>query len=139
MATPPPVKRLSIDDFDEAPEWFSQFLDSYNMFASSVGQALQGGLDRDNLVGQLEEGVRVVTGASVAENVAPFPIIFKLRMSQRPRGLWVVNAINQASGSPVFSSAVMPSWDLTPDGRVRIRYLSGLSTNSKYLFSFRLE
>lgn len=139
MAAPPPIKRLNAEDFDDAPEWFASFLESYNSFASSVAAALSSGIDRDNLTAQLEEDVRVVTGASVAENVAPFPIIFKLRMPARPRALWVVKPINQATGSPVFSSAVMPSWDLTPDGRVRIRYLSGLSTNSKYLFSFRLE
>lgn len=139
MAAPPTVRRAASEDYQDAPEWFERFLETYNTFASAVAGALTGGIDRENTVSQLEENVRVVTGASVAENVAPFPLIFRNRMPVKPRALWVVAAANQASGGPVFSTAVMPTWDMTPDGRVRIRYLSGLSTNSKYLFSFRLE
>lgn len=139
MAAPPPVRRVAVEDFPDAPEWFERFVESYNTFATAVSQALSGQIDRENIVSQLEENVRVVTGATVSSDVAPFPLIFKNRMPVQPRACWVVRAVNQASGAPVFSTAVMPTWDLTSDGRVRIRYLSGLSANSKYLFSFRLE
>jgi len=45
----PTIQRFKYEDFPGAPQWFSQFLSSLNLFAPQVYQILNGGVNYGNL------------------------------------------------------------------------------------------
>ncbi len=82
--------------------------------------------------------VAVVTPDSAVE--AAFPIVVTHGLAVPPSGLSVVRMQSLSQPDEVFASACMPTWEVTSDGtQLRIRYLTGLQTGRRYLFTFRMD
>ena len=138
MALPPKMRTVPAEVYEEAPEWFGRFVGKLNEFLRDVNSALDRGLTRtENMQGSIVT-VRVDTEASVTDNVKPFPLFLPVDFTSPVRSVKVVAAKVLSSDIP-FSTAVFPTWDRANDGRVRVRFMTGLSANSSYSFTFELE
>lgn len=138
MALAPKMRTVPAEVYEEAPEWFGRFIGKLNEFLRDVNTALDRGITRsENMQGALVT-VRVETDASVADNVKPFPLFLPVSFPNAVQSVKVVAAKVLSSDIP-FATAPFPTWDRAGDGRVRIRFMTGLAANSSYSFTFELE
>lgn len=54
MAAPPKLRSLNKESYPDAPDWFDPFLDNLGQFVTEVSDALDGGLDGQNIQRQVE-------------------------------------------------------------------------------------
>lgn len=136
MASPPSLKRLATESFEDADDWFKEmFLPLLNGFLGDVANALNRSLDGDNILREDREFI-FTTGATVAIDAPPFPLFFTPQVAKQPHNLIITN--NAVDGvSPI--GAVQPVWDRTADGRVRLRLLTGLDANTRYKMRARFD
>lgn len=136
MAVPPKLRRFAAESFEGAEEWFLDgFLPSFNDFATTVTNALDGGLSfPENISAYVEKNVRVVTPAAVAD---AFPLILANRLGRSPSSVVIAQYSTESGTAP--TSAVGVRWDVTGDGRLRILALPGLQASSEYRVSLKVE
>lgn len=134
MAAPPRTKSISAEAFDGAPDWFTQtFLPVINDHFRDTINALSRQLTlSENIASKSIADLRVDVGASYAADVAPFPLL--LASGFKVAHL-IITKSNALDGS-AFSTPVFPTWENTGDGRVKIRFLTGLAVSKSYRFSF---
>lgn len=141
MAPPPNLKRLAAENFEGAEDWFLEaFLPQLNGFLGDVVNALSGALThKENLLSE-ERDIQVMMGVgSGSPDAAPFPLYIKPQKVLRPRNVIVtfVKVETSVTASPV--SAVMPFWDLTSKGLIRIRWFTGLDASTTYSIRVRFD
>lgn len=136
MASPPSIQRFYSDDYKDAPAWFKQrFLNSLNLFAFPVYNALNKNLTIGDNLNQNHATITLVGSSTPANNVASFlnPI------QGTPQGVDVVNV--QITGTPTPSyptSAIQVFW--TFDGTsINIGSITGLVDNVNYILTLRVE
>lgn len=136
MATPPNLKRLAAENFDEAEDWFKEsFLPLLNGFLGDVVNALTHNLNTENIARE-DRVVTFTTGASVAIDTAPFPIILKPQFVRKPQGVTVLNP-SVDNVAPV--GAAQAIFRPTSDGSIAIRLVTGLDASTTYKMLVRLE
>ena len=133
MSEIPEELNLQREEFQSELDWIEPLLRRLNLFSTQVVRGLKDLAIGPNVAGQIET-VRVATGATVEE---AFPIKFALKMPRRPRVLQVGLAQFVDAPSTTFTDAVFPTWQVTANG-VSILHLTGLTTNTKYVFNFVL-
>ena len=133
MASLPTVKRLTREDFKEAPEWITRLLFWLNNFYDSVFSALNKNLDFAANITSQEQNFEIIGGASPSANT----IQFSLKMNRKPRGL-VKLKVTQRSGNYVaIGSAVDIEWR-EESGIVYITSVTGLTNGTTYDFKVLL-
>jgi len=79
----------------------------------------------------LPEPVTLVTGASVAQGVAPFPFRVAVPTGVSPRGVLVVGLDNLTTPGRAPTVAPWAGWTPT-DGGVLVQLVTGLLRNTRY-------
>lgn len=135
MATLPTIKQVTREDLREAPDWIERLLNPLNQFMASVYQALNGALTfGTNIRGSVRE-LRFNTSATY--DTGDFtPLEF-------PTGLGGVKAIGclilqlneSASAETVLTGASVANWT-ERNGRIAVKYISGLANSTKYTVRF---
>jgi len=139
MAALPVTTNFRIENYAEAEEWFLRFLDELNTSYGQLTGALDGNLSRGaNIAGTIHAPMRAAVGAALTADASPFPLYLTANPRARPRAVWV-GRVTPVDGAALPSSAVMPLWDFTGDGRIRIRLVTGLPINSTYDITFLSE
>ncbi len=133
MSAPPKPTVLSKEDYPSEAEWIDRLLAPLNSFMTSTVTALTKGLTIDeNLQAQIQE-LTFTTTNPVTDG---FPLYFSVKSGGRPRTVTVGFCEDVASPTTAFTTAVFPTWSFTPDGRVKISYISGLTVSTKYRIRF---
>lgn len=128
MAAPPKTKSIVLEDFKEAPGWFSKLLLPLNEFMGSVANALTGRLTRkDNFLGYYEPFD--FTTDALAANTFPLKFKNKLLGGVKPSSV-VVGRIKKYSG--VMSAAWSIEWDMNSAGEVEVIF-TGLENSTRYV------
>jgi len=140
MSAPPSQSQFSADAYEDAPDWFQQFLADFNTSWGQVVDGIDGGLERGaNIKGQAWNDVVVTAASAPAPDTAPFPLYLKLRDGFVPKHL-VISKVTVASGAALPTTAIQPYWERVADGkRIKIRNLTGLTASAVYKFSFLAE
>ena len=140
MATPPKLKSLRPEDYDfngEASEWGPKLLQVLTQFCGDVTSALSGQLTTPENIKAEERDIDFNTGAAVAIDSSPFPLIISPQLVKFPKTVTVTNPCR--SGGTVPLAAAQPVFRLTSDGGVELRLVTGLDVNSSYKMRFKLE
>ncbi len=133
MAEIPEELGFQKEEFTTQLPWIEPLLRRLNALATQVSSALKDLVIGTNVVGQIEE-VRLDVGAVIADS---FPLYFNVKMSRKPRVLLVGSAKLFTAPSTAWTTGCFPTWELV-DGRVKINYLTSLTINNSYAFTFLL-
>lgn len=69
-----------------------------------------------------------------------FPVYFQHGLDFRPSGLSVVAASVAQHEGYIFAAALMPTWDVMPDGlTLAVRHISGLEAGLRYRLRMRVD
>lgn len=112
-----------------APSWtlaFDALTRAINTALSDIADALEG--KEANATWTLVEDVF---------DAPAFPRYLTHGLGSKPRGLAVVRAEDLTDGTP-FAVAVFPTWDVTTDGRLAVRGLTGLTTGKRYRVTYEV-
>lgn len=140
--TPPGLTRMSAETFQDAPVWFIEtFLPLHNNFLSDVSACLTRGLSVDeNLRAAYLEGYQLDTPTTVTDGF-PFYLAVPSAIA-KPREVRITRVELPDAPATVLTSPVWCHWDLaTRDGKtaVRVRHITGLSGDTRYKLTFRME
>lgn len=120
------IKRINPEDFPEQRSWIGKLLSPLNEALATLGRLV----NRNLVIGQ---HVRAeIKTLSFTNDAVAFPITFRHTLPVRPQGVLVASAAEVSSVPAAFADAVYASWDLMPDGKVRILGISGLTADTKY-------
>ncbi len=136
MATPPKLRNLLADDFEDMPQSFHEvFLPMFNDFASTTTDALSGGLVAgENVATYYEKNLRVLTSATIADT---FPIIIANRLGSAPQCVTVAQYTTKSGTAP--TSAIGVEWSMTSDGRLKLSAMPGIAASSEYRVTLKVE
>lgn len=136
MSAPPSLKQIDTSQMDDAPEWFREsFLSQLNPFLRTVVALFTGSLSvSDNILAE-ERDVSFTTGASVAIDSAPFPLVIVPRRVKRPFNVIVTNSAVDGV-API--AAAQPVWGMSENG-VKLRLITGLDVNTTYKMRLRFD
>ncbi len=138
MAAPPNLRRLVLENLgDDVPDWFATgVVPQLNPFLSGTCDVLTRNLSvADNLAAE-EREIVFTTGASVAIDSAPFPLLLVPQRVKRPLNLIITNAAVDGV-APV--GAAQAIWRMTSSGRVEIRLITGLDASTTYKMRLRFD
>ncbi len=130
MARPPRTRRISADDYQDAPDWFKRFLDQMNVYLGDSATAFDDILT-ENRSRQTEE-VKFTTSASgTVSNVK-----LKNRLPKVPVSV-EIGQIRPTSGSSSTAIAVgKPIWKMVTGNFISIDHIGGLSNSTEYRATF---
>lgn len=123
MAKLPTIRRLSREDYPEAPSWLDKLLFPLNSFLTSTYAALNNQLTiNENMIGQ----TRTVTyvGGGAASFTWPF--------TTNPLGYQVINVTDSNGKNVILSSAPWLNASFS-QGQVTIQNVTGLTSGVTYL------
>lgn len=122
----PSIKRINVEDFPEQKSWIDKLLNPLNQTLALLNKLLNGGL-------VITEHVRAeLKTLSFVNDSAAFPVAFKHSLSSRPVAVLVVSAAEVTASSTAFTAAVYATWELQPDGKVKILGITGLTASAQY-------
>lgn len=138
MAAPPNLRRIILDNLgDDVPEWFSEgVVSQLNPFLALVCDDLTRNLTVADNIAAEEREVEFTTGASVAIDATPFPLLLTPQRVKRPQNLVITNCAVDGVAPIGAAQAV---WSLTSDGQVSIRLVTGLDVDTKYRMRIRWD
>lgn len=127
----PRLRRLSVEDYQEAPEWFQRFVEQMNTFVTDTGVAFDQILDA-NRSRQVEENVVFTTdGSGLVTNLK-----IKNRLPQKPKNV----EIGQIRPTSVSASTALtvgkPVWKLVSGETIQIDHIGGLGNSVEYRATF---
>jgi homoserine kinase len=135
MASRIEVKRFKAEDFPaDDQELVERIGDVYNNFADNVAQAINGGLNIDNL----QEEIRTI---EVEVNAAGTPTVnLDLTFSKLSRinGILVLRAQAVNSTTTFATGAPFVSFVQTGSRKITIQNITGLPANTKFQLTLRL-
>lgn len=132
MAAPPSLRKLSVEQFADAPEWFGNVVRTLNPFITTVTDGLSGQLSAENFRRQTER-LDFTTKADVVDTFADGKLSFRNKLNTPPKSLLITQiAIAEAAvfdeeseryvgepGEPSFSN----SWVNFASGRQGVGFL----------------
>lgn len=130
MAALPQIKRLTREDFKDAPDWINRLLYPINLFFDAVYSALNKGLNfQQNFAAQIQS-FTITAGVAATDNTANFI----LTMTTKPQGLILLNASLQNGSLTPIGAAVYLDWNY--DGtNINISSITGLTNGTIYTFT----
>ena len=140
MAKLPQIKRISLEDFKDAPKEIKGVLEKLifilNGFLTAVYDALAGNLSApDNIIAVFKQ-FEITAGANPEDNT--FNFTHNLRT--RPQACYVVKAEEVAGTTNPITSAVYVSWHLSEDqSQIEIDSISGLTNTNMYRITVKVE
>tara|TARA_R100000152_G_C6745369_1_gene169010 strand:- start:329 stop:757 length:429 start_codon:yes stop_codon:yes gene_type:complete len=142
MASLPPIRRISKEDLQEAPDWVEKLIYPINLFFDSVYRALNGRLTlSDNILGKQKETTFQVQSAYDGADTDKWDVIkFQSDLGSRVRGLYLMQITEQSdTGNFVpIGKSVFIDWE-DENGTIKINYITGLTASKKYQLRVRIE
>ena len=139
MATPPSLRRVSVEDYSEAPEWFKRFLTVLNPFLTDTAVALTGGLDAINLRRQTHT-LTLTTEATLANTFTRGKgVLIANRLGTKPTEVRIGQIYPKTSGDALTAAVGLPVWELTSDNLIKIKYIGGLNVSCTYDITLVIE
>jgi hypothetical protein len=134
MASVPKLKRLTREDFKDAPVWIERLLYWLNIFFEAVNRALSNGLTIEENMSAQTKTFQITAGAAATNNTTNFA----LTMKTVPNHLFVGKVMNVTTDNynPI-GSAVFVEWRYQ-DGQVYITSITGLTNGNVYEFNVML-
>lgn len=123
MASLPPIKRITAEDFQDQKSWIAKLLQPLNSFFDSVYTALNKNLTFGE---NFRAMVRTVTVDNTLTSFTPIRIASTIG---RPAGLWVVGFADKAGQPQTISPAVSVDWGYE-NGTIIINKVAGLTLYS---------
>lgn len=134
MAAPvPTLKRISSEDFGEAPEWFRRFLDVLNPFLGDTSRAFTANATRRQV-----ETFRLDTKSSLATTFASNAVQVKNKLPTKPIEVRCGQVFCRTAGDSI-TTATSVQWELLQNGLIRINYITGLNTSKSYDITLIIE
>ena len=138
----PPIRRISKEDLQEAPDWGEKLIYPINLFFDSVYRALNGRLTlSDNILGKQKETTFQVQSAYDGTDTDKWDVIkFQSELGSRVKGLYLMQ-ITEQSGTGNFvpiGKSVFIDWE-DENGTIKINYITGLTASKKYQLRVRIE
>jgi hypothetical protein len=140
MAKFPQIKRISLEDFRDAPKevrpTLERLIGLLNPFLTTVYGALAGNLTiGDNVVGMFKT-FEITAGAAAINNTFTFTHTLKTK----PQACHVVK-VEQIAGTTVpITSPVFVSWHVGEDAnQIEIDAITGLTAASRYNITVKVE
>lgn len=113
MSQIPNVKRLTKEDFPEAPEWFERYLETTNSFFGDVTNALGSQITRNNLSIQTES-FQITTLTNPSDSFANGLVTIKNKLGRKPIELRLsqvlVKGVPAYTPGTVVRPALLNSW-----------------------------
>lgn len=105
-----------------------------NKLGSILAEVLNHGLTlRENLRVQEVKGLRVVTGAAVLDSFPLEPIVLASHMPDLPTWVHIEKVRNLTDPREVRNTPAVAQWQPVNPRKVRIDFVTGLSTTTDYL------
>lgn len=127
MAAPLTIKRLSVEEFKEAPSWINRLLQWLNQFVEYVAISFSNGITFDENIQSQIKLLEIVAGATPASNTAKF--ICTLPVT--PRGVIVMRITERTGNYSVIGAAVSVEWRFE-NGSILITSITGLTSGKIY-------
>jgi hypothetical protein len=135
VASIPKLKGFVLEDFKEAPGWFSKLLTPLNEYLTTVTNALSGKLTRkDNLLSYVEPFD--FTTAATAANTFPLRFKNKLPGNIRPGVVFMGRFARENNAS--LTGAYSMTWTLNSIGEIEIT-CQGLENSTRYVGNLVVE
>ncbi len=134
MAALPPLQSIIAEHVTNADGTLDpqRLLFVLNQFMGAVYSALNRGIALGaNILAEVKE-LPLFTTAATVEATFPMYLTMSAGMPPNPKGVWVAYAKNRTNTSTLFYSPPTVDWEPVGDGRIRIKYLSGLDASTKY-------
>lgn len=117
-------QRFTSEEFPDQAKWIGKLFSGLNQFTGDVVNAFSNQISvQDNLHQEIKEIKFVNQGSD-------YPIKFKLKFNQNPRGLTPIYLLNNTTGEP----SILQPWVIWTyaDGQIRISDISGLTASNTY-------
>ena len=133
MAQPPKIKRLSREDFKEAPAWIDRLSYWLNILIEYVTLAFNKGITFDENIQSQIKTFSIVAGASASANT----LSFLADMRVAPRGLILMRVVESVGNYTPIGAAVFIEWRYEA-GTVFVTSITGLTSGHTYDFTVLL-
>ena len=133
MAAPPKIKRLSREEFKEAPSWIDRLLYWLNVLVEYVTLAFSKNITFDENIQSQIKSFSLVAGAAATNNTTSFMSTMRVT----PRGLILMRATEQVGNYVPIAAAVSVEWRFE-SGSVFITSITGLTSGRTYDFTVLL-
>lgn len=126
MGRIPTLKRLITEDFKDQKSWIGKLLQPLNQFLETVNASLDHGLTfEDNIASEIKT-------LTFRNDTGVFPLKFLSKLGKKPKGLWVINAVDLEDAPSTLTTAVYADWGYNQDGQIQINNFSGLTSARNY-------
>lgn len=129
----PTLKRIAGDQFEDAPEWFVQFLEQLNPFLGDTTEALTAANNKRQV-----ETFRLNTLATLSATFANDAVKVKNRLQTKPKEVRIGQIFPRTAGDAI-TAATSVQWELLQSGLIRINYIAGLNTSKAYDITLIVE
>lgn len=153
MSKLPPLKRFSLEDFQDQKDWIDKLISPLNEFMNSVSGSLENNLNHaENLLAQVGTitvqttndwvAGETVTVAASPVDLPPYAELsdvgrLRVNMKAKPLGLVIWRCIEIATNPSILRYAVTADWSYS-NGLVTINHVSGLEPAKKYQLTVAL-
>lgn len=128
MASTPNFRRLSLEDFKDAPEWLGRLVEWLNQVVEYIVLANNKGITfGENIQCEAFRVVEVLAGASAAACTAQFATTLKVK----PQGVIPVRVVQKGAAYTVIGAAVTIEWRFD-SGKILITSVTGLTNGTTY-------
>lgn len=129
MASLPPLRRLTVEDYKNQSSWISRLLYPLNVFMQATFSALNHGLTfTDNFLGQWKT-------VTIKGNSPSTQFAWNYPASGAPMGV-IVTSVRDTSTSPAtVTTAVTCAWSYA-SGTISIDNITGLDSTRQYSITF---
>lgn len=140
MAAALPTKRISIEDFRDAPKEIRPTLEKLifilNGFLTATYNALSGNLTIPENVSGMYKDFEITAGPNADDNVFDFTHTLKTK----PRGCSVVHCEEISGATVAITNPVWVSWHLgAAQKQIQIDAITGLTDTKKYRVTVKVE
>lgn len=129
MAAPLQIKRLSREDFKDAPAWIERLIIWLNQFVEYVGALVNNGISLDANVQAQVKSFEVLAGAAPGNNT----LSFACTMRVAPRMLFKGSVVQRNGNYVALTAAVDVFWRYE-SGTIFITSITGLTAGLIYDF-----
>lgn len=140
MSVPPRQHRVQLDDFGALQPALRMVLERVlrplNTFVAEVATALRGRLTfEDN---HLAQRIAYELKTDAADRLTSFGFHLHLKdgMPAYPIAVWLLSAKNKTDPTTTYYEPVWCHWEATGDGRVKIKFISGVTEGQTYDLDF---
>lgn len=128
MAAPPKIKRLSREDFKDAPAWIDRLLYWLNVLIEYITLSFDHGITFDENIQSQIKTFSLVAGAAATNNT----VSFMSTMRVAPRLLLVGRVVDTSTANYApLAQAVSVEWRYE-NGSVFITSITGLTSSKSY-------